>query len=242
MTDPDPFRVDRSGRLTLLLRRDVAGDLTPLLRAWSAADLPAGRPLFGGRGGVALYDSGALDDVVLRPCRRGGAVAKVNRDVYLGIRPRPFREVRNTETLRRRGVPTVEMLGAAVHWLLPGCYRAAVASSYVTGAVNLWQYLRRAAPDQRAAACAAAAAATRVLHDEGGVHPDLNLQNYLVRRHGDDVQAMVIDCDRIVLRRVEGRDRRAAFERICRSIRRLDPDSAVLTAECIDALSAIVEA
>ena len=202
--------------------------------------LAPGRPLLGGRGGIALHDSGDRHDIVLRPCRRGGAIAHFNRDLYFGFSPRPFREVRNTEILRRRGVPTVEMLGAAVSWLMPGCYRAAVASAYAVGAVNLWQYLRSAEPAQRSAACAVAAATTRALHDAGGVHPDLNLQNYLVRRRGDALEALVIDCDRIHLRPVDDGDRRRAFDRICRSIRRLDPDSEIISAECIEALSAVV--
>lgn len=237
----DRFATRRRGLTSILARDDVAADLVPLFEAWAAGRLPPARPLLGGRGGIGLYDSGALHDIVLRPCRRGGLMARVNDRLYFGLRPRPFREVRRTEILRQRGVPTVEMLGAAARWLVPGVYRAAVASAYAVGAVNLWEYLRAATPAERVRACAAAARATGVLHDAGGVHGDLNLQNYLVRRRRGELEVLIIDCDKVALRRAEKSDRQAAFARICRSIRRLDPQSAVLTFECIEALRTIAE-
>lgn len=241
MSGAEPFELHRRGLVRYLLREDVAEELLPLLESWWNGTLPPSRPLLGGRGGVGLYDHGELNNVVLRPCRRGGWMAALNRDLYFGVRYRPFREVRNTEILRRRGVPTVEMLGGTVRLVGPACYRAVVASAYVVGAVNLWEYMRAAPPEDRALACAAAARATRVLHQAGGIHPDLNLQNYLVRRRGGEHEVLIIDCDRIVLRPVRSGDRRAAFDRLCRSIRRLDPESAVVTYECVQALRAIAE-
>lgn len=212
-----------------------------MLEAWATGMLPAPRPLPGGRGGVGLYDADGIQNVVLRPGRRGGWLARFNRDVYFGFRTRPFLEVRRTEILRDRGVPTVEMLGAGARWLLPGAYRSVVASAYAAGAVNLWEYLRAATPAERARACQAVADATRTLHDAGGIHPDLNLKNYLIRRRQGELEALIIDCDKVVLRSVGKRDRRAAFRRLCRSIRRLDPESAVITFECVEALRVIEE-
>jgi tRNA A-37 threonylcarbamoyl transferase component Bud32 len=98
----------------------------------------------------------------------------------------------------------------------------------------------RRAPE-RGRVCEQVARATRILHDAGGVHADLNLQNYLVRRRQGETEVLIIDCDKVVLRRVGDRDRRAAFDRLCRSIRRLDPESAVLTFECVQALRRIAE-
>jgi hypothetical protein len=141
--------------------------------------------------------------------------------------------------VRARGVPTAEILAAAVCWILPGCYRGALVSREIPDAVNLWEDLRRVDPPQRADTCAAVAAVTRLLHDRGAVHPDLNLQNYLVRRQRDTVEVFIIDCDRVRLRTATAADRRAAFERLCRSIRRLDPTSAVITFGCVEALRAI---
>jgi 3-deoxy-D-manno-octulosonic acid kinase len=195
----------------------------------------------GGRGGVRAYDLGGELAVVLRPYRRGGLIARVNRDLYCGMRSRPAREVAVTESLRALGVPTVEMLAAATCWIVPGCYRGAVVSREVADAVNLWEYLQRVEAPERARACAAAAAATRLLHDRGAVHPDLNLQNYLVRRRGPDLDVRIIDCDGVRLGGADAGDRQAAFDRLCRSIRRLDPASAIVTLACVEALRVVAD-
>jgi serine/threonine protein kinase len=87
----------------------------------------------------------------------------------------------------------------------------------------------------------AAAAAVRRLHDAGFIHPDLNLQNFLIRPTPPGVEALIIDLDRVRPARVTSRTRRAAFERICRSIRKLDPESAVMTLACVEAFRTIAE-
>lgn len=237
---PLGFEAIADGSLRMVVRADRAGLLAGLLRQWASGTLPAGRLLAGGRGGVGAYVLAPDLSVVLRPCRRGGFVRRWNRDLYWGWRPRPFRELLAAESLRARGVPTVEMLAAAVRWVVPGCcYRGAVVTREVPQAVNLWEYLRAVDPDARARACLAAAAVTRRLHDIGAIHPDLNLQNYLVRPSVDDPDVLVIDCDGVRLRPVTPADRAAAFERLCRSMRRLDPSAAVLTLACVDAFHTI---
>jgi len=237
---PDGFTFARAGRLRLLVRTD-APELRSLLERWAGGTLPPARALLGGRGGVGAFQLRADLTVVLRPYRRGGLIAQINRQRYLGLRPRPFRELRASEQLRAAGVPTPEVLGAAVVWDAPGCYRGALASREVPGAINLWHYLQMAAPADRGPACAAAAAVTRRLHDAGAIHPDLNLQNYLVRRTTVGVDAWVIDLDKVRFARVSPRTRRAAFARLCRSIRRLDPESAVMTLACVDALRDVAD-
>jgi len=82
------------------------------------------------------------------------------------------------------------------------------------------------------------------LHDAGVVHPDLNLQNYLVRAPAPssdppEPDVWIIDLDRVSLRPVTAADRRAALERICRSIRKLDPIAEVLTFDCVEAFGVI---
>jgi hypothetical protein len=236
------FELHREGWWRLLVRSDAAEGVLPLMRRWCLDDLPPSRPLLGGRGGVAVYEIGEGPSVVLRPCLRGGWMSRINRDLYFGVRPRPLREVRVTEELRQRGIPTVETLGCAVRWVAPGCYRGAVASVYAVGAVNLWTYLSSTAAEDRGRVCRRVAQATRRLHDAGAIHPDLNLQNYLVYKRRGDIEVLIIDCDRVRLGRVTMRDRRAAFTRLCRSIRRLDPQAAVITLECVEALRGVTEA
>lgn len=243
----------RDGRLELLLRPPARAALEPLLRGWASGRLPTdGRPLRGGRGGAMAVELAPGLRVVLRAYRRGGLPARINRDLYFGLSPRPFAEARAAEHLREHGVPTAEVLGAAVQWVVPGCYRAALVTREVEGAVNLWEYLRSAAPVRRVAACRQAAEVARRMHDAGAVHPDLNLQNFLVRirapegsgagtgeRENGEVEVWIIDLDRVRLRPVTDADRGAAVERICRSIRKLDPIAEVLTFDCVEAFGAI---
>ena len=235
---PQGFSARRTGRLRVLVR-DGMPELATLLERWAADTLPPARALFGGRGGVGAFQLRPDLTVVLRPYLRGGLVRRLTRTRYLGLQPRPLRELRASEALRAANVPTPEVLGAAVWWTVPGCYRGALATREVPGAINLWHYLQMAAPAERGPACAAAAAVTRHMHDAGAVHPDLNLQNYLVRRTPTGLEAWVVDLDRVRFRRVTPRLRRAAFARICRSIRKLDPESAVITLECVEAFRAV---
>ena len=240
-TIPDGFTIVRYGRLRLLVRAGMP-ELAALLRRWATNTLPPARALLGGRGGVGAFQLGPDFVVVLRPYQRGGLVSRFNQTRYLGVRPRPFRELRASEALRAAGVPTPEVLAAAVLWDVPGCYRGAVATREVPGAINLWHYLQMAAPADRGPACVAAAAVTRRMHDAGAIHPDLNLQNYLVRRTASGLTAAVIDLDRVRFGRLTARTRRAAFARICRSIRKLDPESAVMTLACVEAFGAVADA
>lgn len=242
MAIPPGFELVAHGRLRLIVRRDVRATVEPVLCAWAAGNAPAGRPLPGGRGGVRAIDFKDGLAVVLRPARRGGLVARVNRERYLGFDPRPFQELRVSEHLRAAGVATVEVLAAAAHWWIPGVYRAAVVTREMTDAVNLWEFMQRVEPPARAPACAAAAEVTRQLHRAGAIHPDLNLTNYLVRDRGAQLEVVIIDCDGVRLRPVTPRDRQAAFDRLCRSIRKLDPTSAVVTLDCVEALRTIVTA
>lgn len=235
VTPPPGFENVREGRLRGWVRSDVLTPLLPLLRQWHSRTLPVARSLVGGRGGVGAYDLAENLEVVLRPNRRGGWMRRVNQRYYLGLRSRPMHELRMTEVLRRRGVPTVEVLAAVTQWVVPGLYRGAVVTREVPLAVNLWKYVREVSAAERERVCLDAAAATRRLHDAGAIHPDLNLQNFLVLRGARGREVLIIDCDRVRLREPSDRDRRAAFDRVCRSIRRLDPTSEVITLACVDA-------
>jgi 3-deoxy-D-manno-octulosonic acid kinase len=236
---PDGFAFLPAGRLRLVVR-DGAPEVAELLRRWARDELPPARALPGGRGGAGAFLLRPELAVVLRPYRRGGLIARVTRSRYLGLSPRPFRELRTAVALIRAGVPTPEPLGAAVWWDAPAVYRGALVTRELWGAANLWRFLQQAPPAQRGPACAAAAAVVRRLHDAGALHPDLNLQNVLVRRVAGGVEAWLIDLDGVRFASVRPRHRRAAFDRICRSIRRLDPESAVVTLDCVEAFRAVL--
>jgi tRNA A-37 threonylcarbamoyl transferase component Bud32 len=227
-------------RLRAWVREDVRAALLPLLGAWASGTLATPRAVAGGRGGAGVFDVAADLAVVLRPYRRGGLVGRFNRDLYLGFRPRPLRELRVTLALRDKGVPTIEPLAAAVRWIAPGLYRGAFVTRHLPLAVNLWQYLHDAGKADRGRACEAAASAIRKLHDAGAIHPDLNLMNLLVRPAAGGREVLIIDFDRARLSPpVSTRQREAAFARLCRSMRRLDPTAEVVTLDCVEAFHAV---
>lgn len=239
---PDGFEWFHAGRLTVAVRAELRAELVPLLRQWSGGTLPPGRPLAGGRGGVTAYDVSPRLAVVVRPYRRGGFLRHFNREVYLGGSPRPFLELVVGETLRARGVRTLELLAAGVRRFPFLGYRGALISREVPSAVNLWQYMRNAPAEERVRVCEQAARVTRGMHDAGVIHPDLNLQNFLVQRVTSGTEVLVIDFDRARLCTVRPRQREAAVARLLRSVRRLDPEREVVTQRCVAALRAIGEA
>jgi 3-deoxy-D-manno-octulosonic acid kinase len=236
---PPGYVLQPAGRLRIAVR-DGAPEVADLLRRWADGHLPPARALAGGRGGVGAFSLRADLSVVLRPYRRGGLVARVNSSRYLGLRSRPFAELRAAAALIAREVPTPEVLGAAVLWDAPGVYRGALATREVWGAANLWHYLQTQPPAARPPACAAAAGALAKLFAADAVHADLNLQNFLIRRPPGGLEAWIIDLDRLRFAPVTARVRRAAFERICRSMRRLDPHSAVITLGCVEAFETVL--
>lgn len=236
---PEGFAFTPAGRVRLMVC-EGAPEVADLLRRWARGDLPPARALPGGRGGVGAYNLRPDLAVVLRPYRRGGLIGRLNRSRYLGLSPRPFRELRTAVSVARAGVPTPEPLGAAVLWDAPGLYRGAFVTRELWGAANLWRFLQQAPAEQRGPACAAAAAVVRRLHDAGALHPDLNLQNVLIRRAATGIEAWLIDLDGVRFTAVTPRHRRAAFARICRSIRKLDPESAVITLACVEAFHAVL--
>jgi len=218
---------------TVLVRADVRDWVVPLLdaadRAWQGYDA---RPVAGGRGGARIVVGAQGHAVVVRPYRRGGFPARVLRDTYFGWNPRPFRELCATEALRRRAAPVVEVYAAAVRWRLPGCYRGWLVSRYVPGAASLWAWLSAApAPAERRVVFARVGQALRRLHERGGQHPDLNLNNILVCGGANAPDVVFIDFDRAQAS-ARGRSAAADFARLRRSAQKLDPHgSHVATAD-----------
>jgi 3-deoxy-D-manno-octulosonic acid kinase len=240
VTPPHGFELVRDGATTMLLRTDRRSWLLPLLQArrddWAGYET---RPLAAGRGGARLVRA-AGHDVVVRPYRRGGLMAWVLRDTYVGWHPRPFRELATLAALQRAGAPVVEVYGAAVHWLMPGCYRGWLVTRYLPGSQTLWEWICGTPPPQlRARVFAQVGRAVRHLHDSGGWHPDLNLNNILIGpfQEAADADVMFIDFDRAHGKGL-GRPPAADLERLERSAHKLDPAGIRLTSADLDTLRA----
>ncbi len=216
----------------MLVRRDAQSWLIDLLLAaqhgWAGYRT---RPIGSGRGGAVVVTV-REHEVVVRHGRRGGLPARLLDDVYFGVRPRPFVELRVTETLRQRGAPVIQPLGAVAHWVFPGVYRSWLATVYVPGSRTLWQWAQEnPAALQREETLARAGAAVRRLHAAGARHPDLNLNNILVCEAGPAGRAelLLVDFDRAQLAAPSLRTALADLARLRRSARKLDPEGVTVT-------------
>lgn len=219
-----------------LLRSDLRDSLTILMDGIAAGQ--TGTLIDGGRGGAYAVQLEGLTAIV-RPYRRGGLPGRVLRDTYcqVGGPPRPFRELQVIEALRQRGVPTVEPLAAAVHWIGWRRYRGWLVTRAIDGAQSLWHILKdHPNPTVREAALRASATAIARLHAIGATHPDLNFNNILVR--GDE--AWLIDFDRGREQATHPQQQRA-LARLRRSARKLDPSGRVISDADLAAFNSFVE-
>ncbi len=207
-------RADESG-LSCIVRDDVGDSLLPILVAAAHSWPPTGaEALQGGRGATVR-----LDRVVLRQYRRGGLVARFNRELYFGRTRRAEHELAITAVLQSRGVPVAAPLGSAVRLVGPA-HRGWFASQYIDGAANLWLWVQgKRTNDERTLVLQATGQAIRTLRQAGGHHPDLNLQNILV--HGSQVS--LIDFDRATLLETTSGSIPPELNRLARSARKLDP-------------------
>jgi 3-deoxy-D-manno-octulosonic acid kinase len=228
-----------SGRRTALVHEAAGEALRTLLLTTHHGDAQDGVILAGGRGGTYRI---RLDDgevVVLRFYRRGGLVAHFLRDTYWGWPPRPFVELAATAEARRRGVPVPEVLGARVDRLWNCSYRGALVTRHLPGTVTLWERFKGATDgEHRRRLSARAGYAVRTLCEAGIYHPDLNLNNCIVREKDGDIEVFVVDFDRARVRKTSlgSMLRRRTLRRVERSARKLDPDRRVLGSEELSAL------
>ena len=147
------------------------------LYEWAAHQ--ASRDVFTGRGeayGVQLGGTRA----VVRHARRGGALARLLGDRYLGA-PRFVREIDTAQRLARAGVPTPAVL-AGVRYPAGLVHRADVATERVDGTDLVTLFFSPTPPRGgiRTAIFHAVGALVRRLHNAGFVHPDLHLRNVLI--------------------------------------------------------------
>ena len=208
-------------------RAVVRDDLVPALAAWlltaPLAPPPDATPIDGGRG--AAYRVPSAGGIVVRFGRRGGVIARLVRDRYLGLRPRPWRELSVSIGARDRGAPVPEVVAACVHgW---GAYRSAIVTRELLGVAPVLAALEAATPGEaRGAVAAAAGVAVARLHGAGVVHPDLNLSNIVVGRD----EAAIVDLDRARLHpgALGTRLRERSLRRLRRSLAKLDPRGTIV--------------
>jgi hypothetical protein len=150
---------------------------TGTLYEWAASQQP--RETFTGRGeayGVRLGGT----PIVVRHARRGGLLAPLLRDRYLG-QPRFLREIAMSRHLAGAGIATPEVVAAARYGSGIG-HRADVATRRVEGRDLAAVFFGDTPPagDERVLILHEVGRTVRRLHTGGFVHPDLQLRNILI--------------------------------------------------------------
>ncbi|MGJ8522667.1 3-deoxy-D-manno-octulosonic acid kinase [Carnimonas sp. R-84981] len=154
---------------------------------------------------------------VLRPYRRGGAIARVSQQRYWwsGVNAtRAFREFRLTATLKERGLAVPQPVGACV-WRAGLTYQAAFISARIAEAKPLAALL----DSIDTATLEQTGRLIRDAHDLGLDHVDLNARNLLIDKRG---KPWIIDLDRCRLR-TRGRWQDANLQRLERSLEKFAP-------------------
>lgn len=216
----------------------------------AAAAAPGSLPLVG-RGPVHAMPSPSGDARwVVRPYRRGGAVAGPllgDRHLRLGA-PRPVAEARASAELLERRIPTPRVLAGAVY-PAGAFYRADLVTEYIPASRDLATHLlSEEGSEARSLALREAGRLVRLLAEAGVDHPDMNARNVLLvgepashPLEGAPWRAFVLDLDRCRVR-PRGRpvDPGAMLDRLERSVRKvLRGDGARATAPSDAELAAL---
>jgi len=174
----------------------IAADLAPLgLEPFWAELVPL--PSAKGRGGIGTLSLGG-HELVVRPYKRGGALARILRDRYTGP-SRARRELEVLAALRADGVPVVAPV-AAVARRQHAFWRLRLCTERVPDALPLPAFLA-AHPELRRFTAEAVGIVLKLAFAAGLRHPDLHIDNVLCAVRGDRVRAVLVDLDRAVVQK-----------------------------------------
>ncbi|HEV2171369.1 MAG TPA: lipopolysaccharide kinase InaA family protein [Candidatus Binatus sp.] len=231
------FKVDRR---ELVIRRDFESHAARIIQRLGelASSAEAGVGNRKSAFPVALEDGLEL---FARRCRRGGMIAALLSDIYVGLTPRPFNELGVAVEALRRGIAVAEPMGAMVEWIGPAVYRGFFLTRAVRG-MTLWEFVQADDdPTVRRHVLEQASAAIAMMHDKGLCHADLNLHNLLVTRAGESFSVVIIDLDkaRLFPPPLSPAMRRANIARLMRSARKLDPSGKILDDAALSILNRV---
>jgi lipopolysaccharide kinase (Kdo/WaaP) family protein len=229
------FRIERR---ELVIHRDIASQAAQIIQKLgeltSAVEAGAGN-----RQSAYRLDLGDGLELFARRGRRGGMIASMLSDVYVGMTPRPLTELYVTVEAMRRGIPVAKPMGAMVEWIGPALYRGFFLTRAVRG-MTLWEFVKTDDdPVVRRHVLEEARAAIGTMHTKGLFHADLNLHNLLVTRARDSFTVIIIDLDKARLfdAPLPASMRRANAARLTRSARKLDPSGKFLDAAALSILN-----
>jgi len=219
-------------RRRLYLASAIFGHAEAIERHLTSPTARAPQAVGNRRSAIPLTIEG-LPPIFARRYRRGGLMRFLVAELYAGRVPRPLHELLVTAAARRRGLPVVEPLGAMVERAGPMLYRGWFLTRALDG-VTLWDMLLTGGgPDRRREALEAARATIDRLHEGGLYHADLNFHNLVVCTGERPLRVVVLDLDkaRLYPSALPATSRRANFNRLARSARRLAAAGMLLTAE-----------
>lgn len=204
------YRQSEIDGAVLVAREDVHDAMATALRSappdsrtlhdWArvATDRP---PMMGRQAAYAAPLPGGQFRVVVRHNRHGGMLRGLTGDLFLPPTSAPA-ELELSNSLRKAGVPTPEVLGYAVYraGILA---RADVVSAEIAPAEDLGALLSRTQPgdDARREAWTVVDALLDALRSAGARHYDLNVKNILLHRAepSGSLRALALDVDRVAL-------------------------------------------
>ena len=226
------------GRRELVLHREIAAHAAAIVR--ELANLKTSDESGAGNRRSAFRLSIADGpELFARRSRRGGMIASLLDDVYVGMNPRPLQELAITVAAMKRGIPVAEPMGAMVEWIGPALYRGFFLTRAAPG-MTLWEFLRTDDDATvRKHVLQQVRSAIDTMHRGGLFHADLNLHNLLVTKAGESFTAIILDLDksRLYDGPVPEAKRRENARRLLRSARKLDPSGRYLDEESLTILS-----
>jgi 3-deoxy-D-manno-octulosonic acid kinase len=238
--EPGPdFATFGVGRRLLYLRRDFASAAPSIFARLSEISVARTRGA-GNRGSGFAFEIDGVPTLFARRGRRGGLVRLLLRDLFLGIQPRPVRELAVATEARRRGIPIAEPVGALVEWVGPMLYRGMFITRALSG-MTLWEFVRT--DDDATVRTHVVSQMRRAIdsmHQMGLWHADLNLFNLFVSQAGESFAPVILDLDKARLFRgpLHPRYRRSNFDRLLRSAHKLDPQERFLDHKLLEILTA----
>ncbi len=173
-----------------------------------------------GRGAVRDVE-GSFGRGVLRTYRRGGLMARVNRQHYGWVgedKTRPFCEFRLLASMRAQGLPVPAPV-AAGYWRSGPLYRAAILTAEISDAQTLAESITSLMPN--ADAWSELGATLASFHALGICHADLNAHNVLLDR---DQRWWLIDFDRGTRRSLDINWQQSRLARLQRSLLKVGAD------------------
>ncbi|NIO11365.1 MAG: phosphotransferase [Deltaproteobacteria bacterium] len=182
-------------------------------------------PLYG-RGLLRRIALSQGEHALVRTYFHGGLLRKITGRYFFTWPARPFKELVVTESVRERGIPTLDVLAAVVERCWGPVYRGWLVTRELAGAQDLWSALKSVTQFRhRTLLLQAAAMSVRQMHREGVYHADLNLKNILIRQENEEMKAYLIDFDkaRLFPREIPAPRAKRNLNRLLRSARKLDP-------------------